>query len=92
MPRVIIIPVDDKDRWTSLLGDDYGGTVKDGDGDTFVYASFNDFYIPEIQSLRNEDTVVIEANLTDNRPVAATLAAGYTFPPAPPFPGDPEED
>ena len=83
MAKVVIIPVDDKGRWTTLLGDDYELKCLDGADVEHIYASFNDVYAPQIEALRNADTVVIEANLTDNRPLKATADAGYTFPPSP---------
>ena len=91
MARVVIIPVSDKDRWVSLLGADYESICLDSNDVEHIYASYNDVYIPEIEALRDENTVVLIANLTDNRPLKATADAGYTFPPDPdPPPGPPE--
>ena len=82
MAKVVIIPVADKAKWGSLLGEDYEGVCLDSDGVAHVYASFNDYYAPAITKLKKKSkaTVVLTANLTDNRAIKATMAAGYTFP------------
>lgn len=89
MAKVVIFPKGDRSHWEPLIGTGDPVIVKDSDDNEMFYASFNDAYAAQIEELKTENTVVIDANLTDNRPLKATIEAGYTFPPVD-SPGGPD--